>query len=506
VGNIVAQILLAVGMTMAEPKEDIWALADFTATREYELCDAATVARINAKLVDHQIERFERPSPNPGVYGNRGASPEQLAFQKVFEARKHRIYAALGANQCGKTELLGGMCFCKDIRDNAQDGHVYWVVAQRNEDLRNIPAKTIWNFLPRSMFPEGTTYEPKLGFGSVQTLKLKLPDDRGYCEVWFRSEEMDLNIYESARCNGLWWTECSRESIFDALQPRLAARGGYLLMDYVPRHAWLKMRVHAGANPYIHVLRLGMRHNAHNLNPGEIEYQRTVLTDEQFRVRVLGEDGADFGVVFKEFRNRHTSDNGHICDSFPLPPEWPAWVYIDVGKYTAALLLAVSPEGKKYVVDESYTLGLNVAENAEAIKSMLARHGRSVDRIEKFKMDPAAWAYTSANRENVAEQYHKQGIPASGWTPVQSYGEIAMLDKARVEFMHDRLMVCQRCEKTTMELATWRHKMDRDGRVDPNERYEGPNHAIDALKCWVMTDPTFHQAELQILDDPEAAY
>ena len=103
-------------------------------------------------IEDNQIEVFERPSPNPGVYGNPGASPEQLEFQEAFFSGKYRILAAAGGNQSGKTTGAAGMTFCKHLRDHARNGQAYWIMAATSQTLRDIPCKTFWQFLPRSMF------------------------------------------------------------------------------------------------------------------------------------------------------------------------------------------------------------------------------------------------------------------------------------------------------------------------------------------------------------------
>lgn len=155
---------------------------------------------------------------------------------------------------------------------------MFWVIAQSNEAMRGVPQKTLWYFLPRWMFPSGLEYTPKLGFGQISTLSLNLPEGRGKCEVWFKTEEMDLDKFESERLKGAWWTECKREALFDVIQPRLAANRGFLLMDYVPLYGWQRAKVReayeSGKNPYVYHVRFCMKDNAHNLPDGEIEYQR----------------------------------------------------------------------------------------------------------------------------------------------------------------------------------------------------------------------------------------
>lgn len=502
-------ILMVIAIGVAE---DVWAVDD-------ALTDQAVTSRwtdddwraAEKLLDDHRIELFARPSPTPGVDqrdgGRPGASPRMLEFAEEFGRHDHTVYAAIGANQCAKTTTVGGLCFCLHLRDHAKDGDVYWIVASTTDKMREIPQQTLWEFLPRSMFPAGVEYSPRQGFGAIPTLHLTLPNHRGKCEVWFRTEEMDLIVFESARLNGCWWTECKRQAIFDVIQPRLVARNGWLLMDYVPLEPWHKTRVQVHGHPDIHWQRFSMTENAHNLGPGRIDYLRRIWPAEIARVRIDGQDGGVDGVVIKEFvatayLPADPANGGHVIPDTPIPPTDPCWVYIDVGKYTAALLLSVGADGIKRVADECYTLGLNVEENASAILAMLTRNGRAVSNIRDFKMDPAAWAYTSANEVTIGDQYIAQGIPVVGWKRTQTHagGESAMLNLMRQEFMHRTLLVYQRCQATISELQSWRHKTDRDGVMDPKDRYTGPNHAIDGLKAWVADNPVFIDPPLTIYD------
>jgi hypothetical protein len=463
------------------------------------------------KLIDdHMIELHERPSSKPGTAGNMGASPKQIDIQKNFFSGKYRVVAGSGANQSGKTDAIGGLCFCKWIRDKSHDGDIYWVISTTHDTMRDIPHRTMWDFLPRSIFPDGIEYSPRLGFGMIPTLHLNLPDHRGKCEVWFKTEESDLQVFESARINGAWWTECQRESIFTSISPRLAARKGWLLMDYVPQEPWHRSRIQDTANKWVYHVRFAMTDNAHNLPEGEIAYQRTIMTEEDARVRIDGGDGAAFGVVIKEFKNQPYNEidpdsGGNVIYNYPELGDSPRWVYIDVGKYTAALLLTVDSADNLFAVDEVYTLGLNVEENVREIELMLERNGMLPLGVDGYYIDPNAYSFSAANEISVGEQFEREGLPVVPWlrTQHQKGGETAMLNVMRIAFQHHRFLVYDRCEGFINELEVWRHKTDRDGNIDPKERYTGPNHLIDCAKAWVATSPVYTSGELEILDAPD---
>lgn len=441
------------------------------------------------------IELSEKPSPSPGASGNRGASPKQLAFQAAFFAQRHRIYAASGANQSGKTEAVAGLCFCKWLRDRAQDGDIYWVVARSAETIRDIPHRSLWRFLPKSMFEQGVAYQPKLGFGSISTLKLNLDGRPGSCEVWFKTEEQDLKSFESSRVNGVWWTECEREALMDAIVPRLAARRGWLLMDYVPTHAWHKFRLRlpaeSGDVDLVHT-RFCMRDNAHNLPPGEIDFQSRRMTQNERRIRVEGEDGAAFGVVFPEF-----SPTRHTCEPFPIPAEWPKWRMLDYGyrNPTAVLWIALAPAGfcgfmeeRGYVYREFFQSGSGVPATSAYVKQMSTG--------EKYRkpilVDPTIYNRTEANQLTIAEQFQAAGLDIMPAIRTSSVGEHALVAKVRKWIDADKIVYFKTCVNGIREVQSWRYKENKDGQVAGNEPFEDKdNHTVDDLRYWVADDPTF---------------
>jgi hypothetical protein len=460
--------------------------------------DPTILAEGEALLDDLAIDLSARLSRRPGVYGHPGASPKQIALHDAFHAHTHRIYAASGANQSGKTQAVAGLCFCKHLRDVANDGEIYWVIARSSETCRDIPQRSLWSFLPKGMFPENVKYEPKLGFGSISTLHLKLPGGRGRCEVWFKTEEQDLVSFESARLNGIWWTECTRESLFDALFPRLAARSGWMLMDFVPTEAWHKFRIKLPAEAPtsdIYHVRFCMRDNAHNLKPGEIEFQSRSMTPEQRAIRIDGEDGAAQGIVFKEFDPKK-----HVIPAFPIPASWPRWRAMDYGyrNPTACLWCTVAPAGfngwtqeRLIVYRELYRSEFTVKANADEINTLSAG--------ERFQrpviIDPTAYNRTQANGASIAEEYMKAGLPMTRGVATAAVGEHALIARVRKCMEADLLYVFGTCPNLSRELQSWRYVERKDGAIPGAEPFEDANnHAIDALKYWIATNPVHSQS------------
>lgn len=494
-------------------------------------------------LKNHQIEMHATPSPCPGTArrGSKGASPKQLSVIKAFRYGRHHplpspeeaisggddvarrlhqlgkprfdLIFAGGANRSGKTVSVWGSCFCQHLRDHAKDKDLYWCIAPDFTKLRQGPHKWLSTYLPRSMFGD-RSYSEKMGFGMNPILELTLPDGRGNCTVVFKTEEQKLESFESDSVNGIAWTEATRETIYDAILSRIVDTDGFILVDYLPDEAWHKERFEANTEAwYQHFC---MMDNAHNLPPGAVDKARSRMTKEEAAVRIDGKNRAAFGVVIKEFipdyYRRDDPESGHLVRPFLIPADWPLWIYTDVGKYTATLLLTAAPDGRWYVVDEVYTVAEMYDTHIEGIDAMLKRNGRGREDVlggrdggHAWSMDPAAWNWSVTNEKNLGELYIEQGLPYQGWVRTATIGETAMLEYMRLQFTQFGLLVFDRCVNLIKEIGTWKHNLDKDGRIDPNERYTGPNHAIDALKAWSNSSPAYgHPDDLsEFYSNPE---
>ena len=466
---------------------------------------------VDSLLVDHAIERYEVPSRNPGVYGNPGASPGQLKFQKIFFDREFQFMCAAGSNQSGKTVAVGGLCFCKHLRDHAQNGDIYWMIAQTHDAMRDIPHKNLWEFLPRSMFPKNVAYQPRTGFGMIPTLHLTLPNGRGKCEVWARVEEADLKMFESARLNGVWWTECRREAIWDTIQPRLVARKGFMLMDYISVEPWHKyrLRLKSGDGTHIYWQKMTMPQNAHNLAEGSIEVACETMTKEQARIRVYGEEGADRGVVYQEF-----DPVGHVCKPFKVPAEWPKWRTFDHGYINPAtcLWVAMIPSGFKFPEDigsrwsgriadreialvyrEFYQSELTVPQQARAIKTLskyetYRMNGRIVADAAIFARNQS----TTGKSRSIAQEFGAQGIRMKRGKKGRGADMHAQVTMVRKWFEENKILFFDTCVNAVYEHQAWRYKVKKDGDYSGSEPYvDKDDHTCDALRYLLQERLTF---------------
>lgn len=494
-------------------ESEVWDLQDIIRSEPIERASAESLLAVQATLRDHLIEQHSRPSEHPGEdHGQRfmGAGPKSLQVRDEFwrrevfgEGESGGIYAAGGANRSGKTVANWGMTGLRWIRDYARGGDLFWMIAPSFDKLKQGPHKWVWEYLPRAMFG-GRTWNEKLGFGTNQTLMLTLPDDRGVATIQFKTEDQELTKYESDSVRGILWTEAVREALFDSVIARLIDTNGWLLIDYLPTQAWHTDRLEL--NPSVYHVHFCMQDNAHNLPAGAIPKARREMTKDEAAVRIDGKNRGAEGVVIKEFIREPfaegKADCGHLVNDQKLAPGEPCWVYMDVGKYTAATLWTVDQRGRKVAVDEVYTIGFNVADNAAELKLMLERHDRTVADVQGWYFDPAADAFTAANQATVGQQFRAAGYPFQGWTRTQAVGETAMLEVMRVGLTKFEWLVMRRCKNLIRELATWRHKTDRDGKVDPKDRFVGDNHAIDGAKAFIYKNHSRVSTVATVMVDP----
>jgi hypothetical protein len=534
-------------------QRDVWALRDAVHGGEYDRLyrhledTGASESELNTvvasanhaihTIANHQIELYLRPSPFPGEDGGgRGAAPIQLALRDEFfqfeedaDGNKHlkyRILAANGANQSGKTESLGN-CVCEYLRDHAVNGDIFWMISRTTKTMRDIPLKTLWKFLPREMF-DGREYSPLTGFGQAQTLKLKLPGNRGYVEVWLWTEEMDLIVIESARLTGVWWTECHREALFDALQPRLAAKGGWMAMDYVPMQGWHAQKIRipseTTAKDLVYHTRFCMAYNQHNLGPGEVAKQRRLMSKEMAAVRIDGKEGGGEGAVYTQFLAAK-----HVLQPFEIPEDWPRHRMLDWGNrhHTAFLWGTIAPIGFKLDGPEDedgnwWRKTFNEASDQERLivyreytctqtavfEQMPVILGKSINKDgtpEKYVgpviCDPAIFKKDQGNMRSIADWYKDGGLSCIPGPRVQKHGEHAVVEMVRMRFVTNTLYFFDGCPMCISNHQSWKYKTNPDGDSTAAEPYEDKdNDTCDALKYWVATKPCYSGPRHDIID------
>lgn len=468
----------------------------------------AQIADFKEVLDFHKIEFLEIPSDRPGdlrgnpIPGNPGASPKQLDLQRRFLSSKYRVMAASGANRSGKTISMCNLCFCKHLRDRANDGDRYWVMATDFQRMVDGPMRWLWETLPQSMFGK-KVYTDNNGFGVQKSMSLYLTGQRGKCSLVFKTEEQPVSSFESVPIHGAYWTEAQREALFDAVLARTIDYGGFFLLDYVPTEFWHRARLKKSLNPRFYHTSFATADNAHNLPAGEMEMMKESMTDQEYQVRVLGKERAGFGVVYTEYQ-----EDIHRIPCFKIPKEWPKWRALDYGGTapTACIWGTIAPMGyeipgtakmseRLIVYREYYRPGGNISIHADSINAL----SLGEDYTGRMLIDPHAYDNAPGLPKPIARQYQDHGLRCKKWPLTTKFSEEAMVALVKIKLEHRTLLVTDNCVWVDKEMGTWHRRTDREGMPDQKDVFSrNDNHTLDAIRGWVATGPIFTRGGMSV--------
>lgn len=503
-----ALLMLMAALNTIPTGPAVWRIADIV--REHHA--SMTIEELHEAeeiLSNRRIELMMRPSEKPGEENGKqypGAGPKSLDFQHHAREGYLRL-SKKGANRAAKTTTVGGS-FCEHLRDRARDGETYWVIAQDWKKMWRTPQRLMWDLMPRSMFG-GLVWTEGNGFGLREQIAIELPDDRGTVTLAFLNEQMQLDKFESEKVAGVWWTEASREAIYDSLITRLSDSQGFLWIDYLPKFAWLKYRV--ALNPLFKAWSVGMADNAHNLPDGTVA---SVI--EEFRgqeaeiaVRVYGEDASAFGAVYPQFRR-----DRHVVEPFYIDESCPWYGFYDYGFRNPSAFgwcrmlprgfVVPAEAGPKWggveldhevlvVVREMHRAGLSVEEQAEII---LAESGAMGAEFEYDPVaDPSIFNTTLTQyrdgAKSIGEAFEEAGLRLKRGARASGPDGHSLVSRVRTWLEHDKVWFFSTCEKSIREHESWRYKEDADGNAPGNEPFEDKdNHSCDGLKELIAENPT----------------
>ncbi len=110
--------------------------------------------------------------------------------------------------------------------------------------------------------------------------------------------------------------------------------------------------------------------------------------------------------------------------------------------------------------------------------------------IDPHAVDPPPITYGAA--KTIAQQYAEGGIQTTGWPFVQVMGEHAMVQRVKFRLERGSLLVFKTCTNTRREFRSWKYELDKEGKPKASDSYENANnHALDCLKGFIATNPTF---------------
>lgn len=453
-------------------------------------------------------------------------------------------YIAAGCvhHNCGKT-ITAFILFCLWLRDHAKNGEVYWLIAASLDSIKGVPLRTIWGILPRSMFG-GWHYHPQSNLPT--TIPLWLPDGRGVIELKPMTENQDLQEFEQERLSGWLWSECRREAVFGALQPRMVAHGAFGIMDYIPIEPWHRELEENARIPgsMVHHVRMAIVENQHNLSAGAVHDMkpkalggRGTMSVEEWKLRGEGLPAAYEGVVFKQF-----DPDVHMHKAFKVPEYLPLFMGADWGyRNPHAFLLAVCmPDETVIGLAEEYDNECTVFEVCKRLWVMVDSHRAmkalgGVDAMFQALLEEQAFAKVRMLEDPAAEKEGRIRRPvrdhiraewkrvlaapcvidasifdrdqadgsalsdhfdACGFPVVRSVKEnkAGGVELIRRKLEQRQFFLFDACAKTRRDLMTWRYKENKDRIPDPADRFEAKNdHGVAAVMYLLRSGLSHHR-------------
>ena len=178
------------------------------------------------------------------------------------------------------------------------------------------------------------------------------------------------------------------------------------------------------------------------------------------------------GQYFGEF-----CEETHVCDPFPIPPEWRRSAAIDYGlDMLAVLWFAVDPAGQVYCYRSMERSGLTVSSAAIAIRAA------TDEMIEEMIAPPDLWSRRQDSGRSAAEIFTENGVPLvkagnsriDGWLCVKEY--------LKADERRPRMMFFSSCTPIIRSLPLLQHDTHNinDAALEPH----AVTHSPDALRYW----------------------
>lgn len=394
--------------------------------------------------------------------------------QKMLHDDKHRFIVVVAGRRFGKSVFARHHCLLNALYNPG----LYWIVNPTYRQGKQIH----WHELKKEIPPELVTYK------NEQELSIQLING-SRIEIKGADNEDSLRgvglkgvvIDEAADQKLKIWEEILRPTLLDS--------GGWAIFIGTPKgfnwfydlslkgdpksktydSDWATYQFSSYENPY--------------LKRGELEKARKSTDEDTFHQEYLAEFKRYKLAIYSIF-DRKT----HVIEPFDIPfyGDWEIYRGLDFGygaEPTVCLWIAVSPEGKWYVIDEYYEIKDTSDYHSGVI---LAKSSSYPSAVTTFG-DPANpqimqdWAkrgvyVTSARREgntNLTE-WVKTGIGI-----IQEKMKTSPIDQK------PQFYVFNHCENFLKEVESYRWKEERDGTTRRPEKYN--DHGPDALRYFAIS-------------------
>jgi hypothetical protein len=295
-----------------------------------------------------------------------------------------------------------------------------------------------------------------------------------------KGKEIDAYLYcEAYQLPGI---EC-----FTSVSQNLRARRGFAVFPTTPDRPWVKELHnlgHGADSEFACICSIGAEVNPFTFDAKAKERDRSLMTREKYAIHYEGKLGDFVGRVFQYQRGdrlfsarTHPGlfDGGDSRESLRLPEGWEIVGGADTGTFYTALLVAFSPEGDAFVLDEfpnyRYVAGLSERSEDRTIPEWAVG---LATRTESLGGRPWFWADQNSQFKRELTHY---GLTLLG----DKHGRETRTEVAREYFQHGRIYLAPWLSILPFELenAAWPEEATAAGRF---ERVKDRDHTLDCLE------------------------
>lgn len=292
--------------------------------------------------------------------------------------------------------------------------------------------------------------------------------------------------YQTSNCEAyqLPGIEC-----FTNFSQNLRARRGYAVFATTPDRPWIKQLHelgHGKDSEWHCTCNVAADVNPHTFDARAKTRDENLMTREKFSIHYMGQLGDFVGKVFNYDRDSqkfqfsaqtHPAlyNGGSDREHLHVPDGWDVVGAVDTGTFYTALLVAFSPGGDAFVLDEypNYRYVAGLAERDENItipewsrrvlEGAFAKGGRS-----------AFWADKNSQFKRELAQYGMALLPAS--LPLETRTEIT-----REYFQHNKVWLAPWLQVLPFEIenACWPDEATAAGKF---QRMKDRDHTLDCLE------------------------
>jgi hypothetical protein len=456
---------------------------------------------------DNKLEFFKPPPKGWVPDVNKTAwyhNPHQAKLFKAWMNPVYKIFALTGGNRTGKTHTAVAVVIsCL---------HGYWIWDEFKTPINQVPFKVMmigqkWeDHIAKTLIPKLKDLWPKRY--SVKTKK----NNQGVEHEWIlpngsvlhiMSNRQEVDSYEGGDYDLIVPDEPCKEDIWDAATRGLIDRGGKALITAtLLKEPWMdrniiKARLDDGRpDPTVFSVYAKMTDNiGYGITQENVdEYKHRYRNKpELLKARVEGIPSYMAGLVWNLIRNQ-PSGEGHLKDRFKrgIPIDWMIDIGIDVHpkEPQAALFLATSPKGYKYVVEEIFE-NMSAKQLAQEIVKLVRLKNY---RVNKIIIDPFAKADENSPDGSmftiIDNEFAKFGLgPIYPGSKDQKSGIDLVKGWLMTENEEPALFFFNDLVRTIWEIEGWMWKPETGKPVDKDD------HMCENLRRLIQLDTVWEEPE-----------